>query len=56
MSCLVKEFTLSDLLADPVIGLVMKSDGVEPDCVERLFASIAERAPIVDSDAIAPCV
>lgn len=33
--------SLAELVRDPLIGLVMKSDGVDPRCVELLFERIA---------------
>lgn len=36
-----REYSLAELIADPLIGLVMKSDGVERRCIEVLFDRIA---------------
>ena len=35
------ESSLAELIADPLIGLVMKSDGVDGRCIELLFETIA---------------
>jgi hypothetical protein len=35
------ESSLAELIADPLIGLVMRSDGVEGRCIEILFERIA---------------
>jgi hypothetical protein len=32
--------TLAELVQDPLVALVMKSDGVDRDCVEALFKRI----------------
>jgi hypothetical protein len=37
--------TLADLVQDPLIRLVMKSDGVDRKSIERLFARIAGSRP-----------
>jgi hypothetical protein len=37
--------TLAELMRDPLIGLVMKSDGVDPRCIELLFERIARDRP-----------
>jgi hypothetical protein len=34
--------TLAELVRDPLIGLVMKSDGVERSCIEALFERLAQ--------------
>jgi hypothetical protein len=36
-----REHSLAELIEDPLIGLVMKSDGVERRCIEILFERIA---------------
>jgi hypothetical protein len=36
------EWTLAELIEDPLIGLMMKSDGVERRCVELLFERLAQ--------------
>ena len=41
MSKLVEEYSLADLVADPLIGLLMQSDGVDRGTVERLFDRVA---------------
>ena len=38
-------YTLADLVQDPLIRLVMKSDGVDRQSIERLFARIAGERP-----------
>ncbi len=35
------EWTLADLVRDPLIGLVMKSDGVDRRSIELLFEGLA---------------
>ena len=37
--------TLAELMRDPLIGLVMKSDGVDPRYIELLFERIARDRP-----------
>ena len=37
--------TLAELVRDPLIGLVMKSDGVDRRSIERLFERIARERP-----------
>ena len=39
------DYTLADLVQDPLIRLVMKSDGVDRQSIERLFARIAGERP-----------
>ena len=36
------ELTLDELLADPVIGAVMRADGVDPDTLGSELARFAE--------------
>ena len=36
------ELTLDELLADPVIGAVMRADGVDPDALGSELARFAE--------------
>ena len=41
----IAQCSLTDLVEDPLIGLVMKSDGVDRRSIELLFARLAhERA------------
>ncbi len=40
MSKQPQEYSLADLLDDPLVVLMMKSDGVDRGSVERLFAEI----------------
>jgi hypothetical protein len=37
--------TLAELVCDPLIGLLMQSDGVDRHCVELLFERIAQNRP-----------
>ena len=37
----IAESSLAELIADPLVGLVMKSDGVDGRCIELLFETIA---------------
>lgn len=37
------ESSLAELIADPLVGLVMKSDGVDRRSIELLFERIAAR-------------
>jgi hypothetical protein len=37
------EYSLAELIKDPLIGFVMRSDGVDPRSVELLFEQIARR-------------
>jgi hypothetical protein len=37
--------TLAELVRDPLIGLVMKSDGVDRHSIELLFERIARERP-----------
>ena len=39
------DFTLAELVGDPLVALVMKSDGVERRGVELLFERIARVRP-----------
>jgi hypothetical protein len=41
MDCDRGEYSLAELVADPLIGLLMKSDGVERRCIELLFDRVA---------------
>jgi hypothetical protein len=36
------EFTLDDMLNDPLIGAVMRADGVDPDALGVELARLAE--------------
>jgi hypothetical protein len=36
-----RNLTLAELVRDPLVGLVMKSDGVERGAIEMLFERIA---------------
>jgi hypothetical protein len=46
------EASLAELFDDPLVELVMKSDGVDRGCVERLLATVGhERARIAMADA-----
>ena len=45
MSKALAECSLAELVKDPLVGLVMKSDGVDPGSLALLFARVArERA------------
>ena len=35
--------TLAELMCDPMVRLVMKSDGVEGDAIKSLFSRLARR-------------
>jgi hypothetical protein len=35
------EYSLAELVEDPLIGLLMKSDGVDPRSIELLFERVA---------------
>jgi hypothetical protein len=35
------EYSLAELVEDPLVGLVMKSDGVDRRCLELLFERVA---------------
>lgn len=35
------EFSLAELVEDPLVGLLMKSDGVDRRSIELLFARVA---------------
>jgi hypothetical protein len=37
--------TLAELVRDPLVGLLMRSDGVDRDCIEALFQRIACQRP-----------
>jgi hypothetical protein len=37
--------TLAELVSDPLVGLVMKSDGVDRHSIELLFERIARERP-----------
>jgi hypothetical protein len=37
--------SLAELMQDPLVGLMMKSDGVDRRTVERLFEQILRRRP-----------
>jgi hypothetical protein len=39
------ECSLAELVRDPLIRLIMKSDGVDPRSVEHLFERISLRRP-----------
>ena len=41
MGKVIAECSLADLVADPLVGLVMRSDGVDRRTVERLFERVA---------------
>jgi hypothetical protein len=38
----IGEYSLADLVEDPLIGLVMRSDGVDRRTVELLFERVAQ--------------
>ena len=38
------EWTLAELVEDPLVGLVMKSDGVDRRSIELLFERVARSA------------
>lgn len=40
MDCKGREYSLAELVADPLIGLLMKSDGVDRRCGELLFDQV----------------
>jgi hypothetical protein len=43
----IAECSLAELVEDPLVGLVMKSDGVDRDSIELLFARIGnDRAQV----------
>jgi hypothetical protein len=45
MGKFIEECSLTELVEDPLVGLVMKSDGVDRHSVEALFERVArERA------------
>ncbi len=44
--CGKAQFGLAELVRDPLIGLVMESDGVDRRCIELLFERIARARPI----------
>lgn len=37
----VSETTLAELMQDPLIGLLMRSDGVDRNCIETMFEQLA---------------
>ena len=37
----IAESSLAELIADPLVGLLMQSDGVDGRCIELLFETIA---------------
>jgi hypothetical protein len=37
--------TLAELVQDSLVALVMKSDGVDPHCIEALFERLARERP-----------
>lgn len=37
------ESRLAELVQDPLIGLMMKSDGIERSSIEALFAQLAQK-------------
>jgi hypothetical protein len=39
----IAESSLAELIEDPLVGLVMKSDGVDRRCIELLFERIATK-------------
>jgi hypothetical protein len=41
MGKIIAEFSLADLVGDPLVGLMMKSDGVDRRSVELLFERVA---------------
>ena len=43
--------TLAQLVHDPLIGLLMKSDGVDRNSIEALFARIAQQRATRSSSA-----
>ena len=50
MGKIIAEFSLADLVGDPLVGLMMKSDGVDRRSVELLFERVArDRAQDVNS-------
>jgi hypothetical protein len=49
-----REYSLIELLDDPLVGLVMKSDGVDRRTVERLFEQHRLQASVVGPDPACP--
>jgi len=43
-----KEYTLVDLVEDPLVGLLMKSDGVDRRSIELLFERVASSPRYAD--------
>jgi hypothetical protein len=41
MKCQTIEYSLAELVEDPLVGLVMKSDGVDRRNIELLFERVA---------------
>jgi hypothetical protein len=41
MGKIIAEFSLADLVGDPLVGLMMKSDGVDRRSIELLFERVA---------------
>ena len=45
IDCGEEDCTLAELVRDPLVGLVMKSDGVDGRSIELLFERIARERP-----------
>jgi len=52
----ILQCSLTELVDDPLIGLVMKSDGVDRRTIELLFARIARERTAVASRSKVPAV
>lgn len=48
-NCFPREASLNELLRDPLVGLVMTSDGVHSDDIRALFRKMAEKDSARDS-------
>jgi len=51
----ITEYSLAELVEDPLIGLLMKSDGVHRRSIERLFERVARSARYRETGSCANC-
>ena len=55
MDCKITEYSLAELVDDPLVGLLMKSDGVDPRSIEVLFERVARSARYRETASCANC-
>jgi len=49
------DWSLAELIEDPLVGLVMRSDGVDRQSIELLFERVASNTRHAESERSADC-